>query len=65
MKRALEEIQKRNAKVVIPIRRELFQVDIVYAMIIITMMDHMNYVVHVILIGTFIFIKFNKSLQCN
>ena len=58
MKLALEETQKINAQVAIPIRNELFQVDIVYAMIIIMMMDHMNYVMFVILIGNFIFIKF-------
>ena len=48
-----------------PIRNELFQVDIVYAMIIIMMMDHMNYVMFVILIGNLFLLNFIKSLRCN
>ena len=59
----MEEIQKINVQVVIPAKIELFQVDIVYVIIAIMMMDLMNNVVHVILIGTFIFIKIYQKLD--
>ena len=54
----MEEIQKINVQVVIPTRKDMIRVDIVYVIIAIMMMDQMNNAVHVILIGTFIFIKF-------
>ena len=51
----MEEIQKINVQVVIPAKIELFQVDIVYVIIAIMMMEQMNNVVCVIPIGSFIF----------
>ena len=65
VKLALEETQKINAQVVIPVNTDTIKVDIVSAMIIITMMEQMNNVVCVIPIGSFIFIKFIKSLTYN